>query len=1213
MRQPISFAWAMAVVLFLGSDAWARRVFEFDFAGPEKIEAAPGESVDVEVTAQLVARGVESPEEGVEAWSMAIRVSGASIISLDVDGAFADPEVSFVWSEYIDDVAIVAVLLDFAADGEPPATLPLGESPYDIAAIKLRGVVPVDDSCALITLDYVDRLEGSGRPVTNTVTASGMPFQPILNGKLIRLKQPDPPATPPIELSEVDTVFTAALLPCDTTALFSFTVPDPPAGEVRSPVAVALAAENPEDSNVLFFRWGSPPSPTEFDFVAAAPASANQALLIPFSRDETGFVLVESTVLTGDSAAITLTARLADLKIESVSPSLAAENSVISVLVLGGGFREGFSTFTLEGPDSSIAATTTSVISADRAELVFDLRGHPKGTYAIKVTDATGQITDTRSRALRIVDPSVLFGLELEISGQSRYRIRSDDGSIRQNRVTFTYRNVSTEELAAPLFHIRGPVGMKLRTESEDEFHDQEMFVLGIDAGGTAGRLAPGAERDVPIIFTSDLIGDLSVFEVRLFTPNAGDFIAWDAMARPAGIAEETWPSVRDRLRVTLGPTWPDYSASIAELATRLTRRGIDATSLLSLSRFATREALLRPTAGVLGQVVTDSGRTLTNTIVQVTENGEAVSSAYTDDAGTFVLDWLENEKEYVLRVGGFTDRLDVVLPASGDRYGQLIVVTSAEQEELTDQCRDCDESGLPTEPIVPPLNLFTPLLEWETVLTGSIDPNEKQPPPGEGELGCVNLPSRSGFVRAGCVGPDTNLFYTIHFENLGNAPAKKVSIVDRLDPLLDIDSVRPVDVNVPHSSPLSLDIQPGSRYDGYYPNPQARFSDTVSRSQEIELPDLGRVVVDVLWEIDRERRVIRWDVTAPEAAGDDDGFLPPRGQGSVSFTARLLAEATEEGVDLENDATITFDNVSSAALDTNGVVNRFSEFLIPRVARGHHPADGGTVDPGVALLWEKFPNAFFYDLFIWPADNAERDEAVGRSLPSTSFRPAGLEFATTYNWQVEARNLRDQRTEGPVWTFTTTAPPNCPSAPGGLVVEGDGNCLVAPVLKWNSVDSASAYTVRLQKGAEIADQVDIGAITATELELPVWIEAGSYTWRVIAVNETCPEGDTSSVSEPLTLVVCRGQPFRRGDANDDEQVDIADALYLLNALFAGGPSLLCRKSGDVNGDTDVNVADAIYLLLRLFGAGPPVPPPAEECGISPTPDNLECNESKCS
>lgn len=86
MRQPISFAWAMAVVLFLGSDAWARRVFEFDFAGPEKIEAAPGASVDVEVTAQLVARGVESPEAGVEAWSMAIRVSGASISSLDVDG-----------------------------------------------------------------------------------------------------------------------------------------------------------------------------------------------------------------------------------------------------------------------------------------------------------------------------------------------------------------------------------------------------------------------------------------------------------------------------------------------------------------------------------------------------------------------------------------------------------------------------------------------------------------------------------------------------------------------------------------------------------------------------------------------------------------------------------------------------------------------------------------------------------------------------------------------------------------------------------------------------------------------------------------------------------------------------------------------------------------------------------------------------------------------
>ena len=49
---------------------------------------------------------------------------------------------------------------------------------------------------------------------------------------------------------------------------------------------------------------------------------------------------------------------------------------------------------------------------------------------------------------------------------------------------------------------------------------------------------------------------------------------------------------------------------------------------------------------------------------------------------------------------------------------------------------------------------------------------------------------------------------------------------------------------------------------------------------------------------------------------------------------------------------------------------------------------------------------------------------------------------------------------------------------------------------------------------------------------------------------------------------------------------------------------------GDINDDGDVDIADATFLLAWLFGAEPKVPPPAPypDCGSDPTGDELACD-----
>jgi len=62
----------------------------------------------------------------------------------------------------------------------------------------------------------------------------------------------------------------------------------------------------------------------------------------------------------------------------------------------------------------------------------------------------------------------------------------------------------------------------------------------------------------------------------------------------------------------------------------------------------------------------------------------------------------------------------------------------------------------------------------------------------------------------------------------------------------------------------------------------------------------------------------------------------------------------------------------------------------------------------------------------------------------------------------------------------------------------------------------------------------------------------------------------------------------RLGDVNADGEVDIADVLSLLSALFAGGPQPVCTGASDFNADGSTDISDAVAMLLYLFAAGPP-------------------------
>ncbi len=85
---------------------------------------------------------------------------------------------------------------------------------------------------------------------------------------------------------------------------------------------------------------------------------------------------------------------------------------------------------------------------------------------------------------------------------------------------------------------------------------------------------------------------------------------------------------------------------------------------------------------------------------------------------------------------------------------------------------------------------------------------------------------------------------------------------------------------------------------------------------------------------------------------------------------------------------------------------------------------------------------------------------------------------------------------------------------------------------------------------------------------------------------------------------------FRRGDSNQDSNVDLSDGIQTLSWLFLGSPTPGCLDAADSNDDGQADIADAIFSFTFLFLGGPPPADPGPlDCGTDPTLDRLSCAE----
>ncbi len=232
----------------------------------------------------------------------------------------------------------------------------------------------------------------------------------------------------------------------------------------------------------------------------------------------------------------------------------------------------------------------------------------------------------------------------------------------------------------------------------------------------------------------------------------------------------------------------------------------------------------------------------------------------------------------------------------------------------------------------------------------------------------------------------------------------------------------------------------------------------------------------------------------------------------------------------------------------------------------------------------------------------SERDCGLADSCTIDLSRPAaaGAAFALDV--------VLDRMAAGPTTTVTITPVPPAPRCPR----EGDSHALelavdpsggqpgrfIAQAQGFDEGDEPLYYTFMAESRLytlRLGPQRDPSA----ELDL---VEGD---WRVsVSVDDDLSCGDEApdaTLSVDVSVVQAAGGGQVPGDANQDQGLDLSDAVFLLGHLFNGSPARVPCAGGtvadpgnvvllDSNGDGGVDLSDAVYDLNYLFsGSAPPV------------------------
>ncbi len=293
-------------------------------------------------------------------------------------------------------------------------------------------------------------------------------------------------------------------------------------------------------------------------------------------------------------------------------------------------------------------------------------------------------------------------------------------------------------------------------------------------------------------------------------------------------------------------------------------------------------------------------------------------------------------------------------------------------------------------------------------------------------------------------------------------------------------------------------------------------------------------------------------------------------------------------------------------------------------VCNDEDPVEGDE-DLSATVYWGYTADAFFMafevtDQMIDADEGAEPWNNDGVEL----FIDADGDGADERNWSLEAMQLVADTVNpgftsgaGPAWVESDPVPGEWSHA----IELTDEGYVMEFEFPLGSLDMISDDFQTIDPGE--AEPVEPGhtmrmnfAINDMDVEFAGQGDGTHAMWWVYEENPASPFGGAEG---NWVVGMTLGDPveepsasLRRGDCNGDGDVNLADAVCVLNWLFAGTGPPGCVAATNTNGDGAANITDATYLLNHLFSGGPAPVAPFPDCGPGelPADEELGCEQS---
>jgi hypothetical protein len=690
----------------------------------------------------------------------------------------------------------------------------------------------------------------------------------------------------------------------------------------------------------------------------------------------------------------------------------------------------------------------------------------------------------------------------------------------------------------------------------------------------TAGRdgrmeLAPKESAAVSLEFLTDLPGltpppggDSLTFYVDEFNPTQTDYeglACVTALPAPPGMGSEDWQTTQAFLREKLGCSWIGYAPYLATIGSCRRRIGEPSFSVKKLFQSAVRDALGLDQSTIIGRARDAAGAPLRH--VLVVAEGPVTRTTRTDISGIFSFSCLRPGNYCVRLANSAGPGEDVEITEGCGVSGIELVISGPVPEPTSDLGNSCSAFRIPDSHPALPESLFTPREQVSTWIVQAADPNEKIGPGG----------APGSIVYTGAVLP-----YSIHFENTSAAAeVGKVEVKDLIENFAPPGATQPFfyagNVVFTYVNVGNFTFPFGSYFTGNCPAPSYRCFHwelgppwSQSKTARIyQIPKNGTDMselyyLDVRAWIDWATYDAKWSFTTMKCASPLQ-YCSPTSPGSQGFQGFLAKAGTAGNT---NRAHVAY----SVILNTD---SNFTGMTLPNDALVYF--DCGTpfsCSPGSCCLQT---NTW------WNCIN------VGGCTPPGDGGGGGQGGFALSALQLEFPRPADGASVDPGSTYLAWE-----DFPGRV---GDFRFKL-----WRSTEPEPAGFRTSAVAA--APAPDLAAAT-------------NYLWRVEA-ERILDAATTELISGgPWTIEVLGSPtlPFVRGNANGVQDVDMSDAVFILNHLFGGGPAPICLRSADVNGDGAVDVPDAIALLRFLF-LGDCAPASPFPCCATDRNEGLECESA---